>query len=227
MIINKRVKRRYSFKERDYKRIKHHTIKLLGKRANMHDYRKVKSRIIKLNKSCFKSEIAFQYLIEIGQEFKENTFYCNYPIANLYYGDFVDIKKRLVIEIDGDTHNCPKQKKRDRIKKDVIEGLGFKIIRFTNEEILSKVNDDLILAYSKKNKALMKKVKNIKIVKVFKTIKNKKLKFDKDKEIKAKWAKKDKTVIIKKENAKFDHMAMIKAEFKPKFILRKKETIIA
>ena len=47
--------------------------------------------------------------------------------------DFVCIEKKLVIEIDGEVHL--KQKEEDAIRTEALNLAGFKVIRFTNEEV--------------------------------------------------------------------------------------------
>lgn len=53
--------------------------------------------------------------------------------------DFYCAKLRTVIEIDGEIHNTRKEydEKRDAILK----GLGLRILRFTNEEVLNNVEE--------------------------------------------------------------------------------------
>ncbi len=48
--------------------------------------------------------------------------------------DFVCLKKRLVIEVDGKIHD--QQKESDAIRTEYLNQLGFKVIRFKNEEII-------------------------------------------------------------------------------------------
>lgn len=55
-----------------------------------------------------------------------------------YIVDFVCIAKRLVIEVDGPIHEL--QKREDLERENNIKGEGFKVIRFTNHEVLSNFN---------------------------------------------------------------------------------------
>ena len=50
-----------------------------------------------------------------------------------YIVDFYCPSKKLVIEIDGSQHL--KNKEYDKVRSDYFEGLGIKIIRFTNKEV--------------------------------------------------------------------------------------------
>lgn len=53
--------------------------------------------------------------------------------------DFVCLSNQTVIEVDGKYHNEQKEKDDERTK--ILNDLGFTVIRFTNEEVLSNVAD--------------------------------------------------------------------------------------
>ncbi len=59
--------------------------------------------------------------------------------------DFVCLKENLVIEVDGGYHNNPEIKELDKLKKEILESHGFRVIRFTNEEVLYKLERTLKL----------------------------------------------------------------------------------
>lgn len=63
------------------------------------------------------------------EKFPENK----YP--NHYKPDFVNECIKLCIEIDGTNHQKPKDIERDKKKEICLEYLGYKTIRFTNEEV--------------------------------------------------------------------------------------------
>ncbi len=52
-----------------------------------------------------------------------------------YIVDFISLKQRLIIEIDGGYHNDIVQQQEDRIRQNWLESMGYKVIRFTNEEV--------------------------------------------------------------------------------------------
>ena len=52
-----------------------------------------------------------------------------------YIVDFVALQNRLVVEVDGGYHETEEQKIYEAERTRVLEEIGFKIIRFTNEEI--------------------------------------------------------------------------------------------
>ncbi|MFY8184715.1 MAG: DUF559 domain-containing protein, partial [Bacteroidia bacterium] len=59
-----------------------------------------------------------------------------------YIADFICIEKSLIIEVDGEIHNSTQEK--DAARTDVLNKLGFEVIRFTNEQVLN--NHDTVLA---------------------------------------------------------------------------------
>lgn len=74
--------------------------------------------------------------------------------------DFVCLSKNLVIEVDGGYHNDPTQKEYDEQRTLYLNEKGFKVIRFTNEEVLgnteavlTKIKDILVNTpnFSKQN----------------------------------------------------------------------------
>ncbi|NDV47158.1 phosphoribosylformylglycinamidine synthase [Paludibacter sp. 221] len=57
--------------------------------------------------------------------------------------DFVCLSKKLIVEVDGGYHNEPEIEKADKLRTEILEDLGYKLIRFTNEEVLA--NTDSVL----------------------------------------------------------------------------------
>ncbi len=53
--------------------------------------------------------------------------------------DFVCLSKQLVIEVDGGYHNDPEVRKLDELKENILNKLGYRVLRFTNEEVLSDI----------------------------------------------------------------------------------------
>jgi ATP-dependent DNA helicase RecG len=64
-------------------------------------------------------------------------------IIDVFIADFVCIEKKLVIEVDGSYHNTPEQKEADEMRTQILNEIGFKVIRFTNEEVIA--NTDKVL----------------------------------------------------------------------------------
>jgi very-short-patch-repair endonuclease len=62
-----------------------------------------------------------------------------HPLLN-YVADFYCHQLKLVIEIDGEYHQTVEQKKLDNERTENIEFQGLKLIRFTNEEVISNIS---------------------------------------------------------------------------------------
>ena len=77
-------------------------------------------------------------------------------IIDKYISDFVCLKEKLVIEIDGLFHQLPENEASDQQRTAALNRLGFNVIRFSNEEALnnpdSVLNDILAALKKQKNK---------------------------------------------------------------------------
>ena len=60
-----------------------------------------------------------------------------------YIPDFVCLAKQLVIEIDGGYHLDGEQPQRDAERAAELAGQGFRVLRFSNEEVLSDIDNVL------------------------------------------------------------------------------------
>jgi 5-methyltetrahydrofolate--homocysteine methyltransferase len=75
-------------------------------------------------------------------------------IIGTYIADFVCLDRRIVIEIDGLIHQLPENKENDATRTAWLEEKGFKVIRFTNDEVIkqtSKVLETLSNELKKRN----------------------------------------------------------------------------
>ncbi|VAX26089.1 hypothetical protein MNBD_IGNAVI01-850 [hydrothermal vent metagenome] len=68
-------------------------------------------------------------------------FYDLNGVENFFIADFYCHQKKLVIEIDGGYHQ--RQIDYDKIRTEIINSLGIKVIRFKNEEIENNLKDVL------------------------------------------------------------------------------------
>ena len=69
---------------------------------------------------------------------KGYTFKRQRPILN-YIADFACLELFLVIEIDGITHESEEVMEKDRQKEQALQAVGFTVLRFTNWEVLHRV----------------------------------------------------------------------------------------
>jgi very-short-patch-repair endonuclease len=59
---------------------------------------------------------------------------------NDYIVDFVCLKHKLVVEVDGGQHNFDEHAKRDQTRDDRLVRNGFRVLRFWNNEIDRNLN---------------------------------------------------------------------------------------
>ncbi|MEW4924716.1 DUF559 domain-containing protein [Algibacter sp. 2305UL17-15] len=69
-------------------------------------------------------------------------------IVDEFIIDFVNIEKNLAIEVDGGYHTTIEQKEADELRTKILNEIGFKVIRFTNEQVLGDI--DNVLNYIEK-----------------------------------------------------------------------------
>lgn len=62
------------------------------------------------------------------------------PIAG-YIADFFCKELKLVIEVDGSTHDEPGAAERDTLRDDRLSALGYTTLRFTDEEVLLRTDE--------------------------------------------------------------------------------------
>lgn len=62
------------------------------------------------------------------------------PVLN-FIADFMCKNLNLIIEVDGASHTWPGATARDAIRQKKLEEAGFKVIRFTNDEVLNNMED--------------------------------------------------------------------------------------
>ncbi len=70
------------------------------------------------------------------------------PINN-FIVDFYCPKLKLVIEVDGDSHYTQEKLVYDQERTRILEGYGLRVIRFTNNEVLSDFDEvcEKIMSY--------------------------------------------------------------------------------
>ena len=56
-----------------------------------------------------------------------------------YIADFMCMELMLIIEVDGITHHWEEAIKKDEIRQKYLESAGFTVIRFSDEEVLNRI----------------------------------------------------------------------------------------
>lgn len=54
-----------------------------------------------------------------------------------YFADFICRSVRLIIEVDGPSHDL--QVEYDRVRTEFIEAQGYRVVRFTNEDVMQNL----------------------------------------------------------------------------------------
>ena len=81
-----------------------------------------------------------------NRQLKNLKFKRQYPIGE-YIVDFVCKEKKIIIELDGSQHNFEENIKNDNERTEYLENLGFKVIRFWNNEIENNIDGVILELY--------------------------------------------------------------------------------
>ena len=73
--------------------------------------------------------------VELGFRFRRQH------VINDYIADFVCLEKWLVIEVDGGYHYTQEQKGLDAYRTEMLGKYGFRVIRFSNDEIIGNIDN--------------------------------------------------------------------------------------
>ncbi len=74
-----------------------------------------------------------------GKQLKGYDFDRQKPLGEFIF-DFYCYKLKLVIEVDGITHEDEDVKQNDKLKDEFIASISFNILRFTDDEVLGNGN---------------------------------------------------------------------------------------
>ena len=79
---------------------------------------------------------------QLGHVFKRQH------IIGAYIADFVCVDSKLIVEVDGGYHAQPSQMLYDAKRTQWLEEIGYKVIRFNNEDIIGNIDEVLSRIYS-------------------------------------------------------------------------------
>jgi len=100
----------------------------------------LKERRKELRQNSTEAEVAlWRYLKKCRLGFKFNR---QFGIEN-YIVDFCCRGLKLIVEVDGPIHKRKDIVEYDQIRSRVLESFGYKILRFTNDEVLNDINSVL------------------------------------------------------------------------------------
>ena len=74
------------------------------------------------------------------KQLKEKQFYRQKILGN-YIVDFYCPKAKLIIELDGGQHYSKEGIKKDRNRNEYMKGLGLKVLRYSDREVLKNIRD--------------------------------------------------------------------------------------
>jgi very-short-patch-repair endonuclease len=91
-----------------------------------------------LRKEMTKAEAClWKYVLKAGQ-LKGFQFRRQRPVLD-YIADFMCIELKLIIEVDGITHQWEETIKKDEIRQKALETVGYTLLRFSDEEVLNNI----------------------------------------------------------------------------------------
>ena len=111
------------------------------------DKQRINLYSFQMRKRPTKAELAMRDLLkelEISHIFQKRLLW--------YIADFYLTKdnKKTIVEVDGEYHYTPEQRKYDERRDGLLRSSGYRMIRFTNKEVLEapdKVKKDLVYKY--------------------------------------------------------------------------------
>jgi|SRR5215213_3636952 len=77
-----------------------------------------------------------------ARRFLDLKFRRQFPVET-FITDFFCYEAKLVVEVDGEVHEEPHQKAHDKNRDMFLQSLGYKILRFSNQQVLESVDSVL------------------------------------------------------------------------------------
>jgi len=88
----------------------------------------------------YNSTMAEQVLWDKLRNKKEGYKFRRQHIIAYFIADFVCLKKGLVVELDGNHHQLPEMKISDAQRTQVLNEMGFAVLRFSNDDVLYNIS---------------------------------------------------------------------------------------
>jgi 5-methyltetrahydrofolate--homocysteine methyltransferase len=79
----------------------------------------------------------------LRRQLPEVSFRRQHPIG-IYIVDFVCLKAKLIVEIDGDVHALPDQKEHDAVRDSHLRSRGFRVVRYANDAVVNNCDGVLL-----------------------------------------------------------------------------------
>jgi very-short-patch-repair endonuclease len=95
-----------------------------------------RSRVLRANGTSAEDKLWFHLRDRRLGGFK---FVRQFPIES-YFVDFVCRKQRLIVEIDGGTHDSASELANDLVRDGVLTGLSYRVVRIHNADVFENVD---------------------------------------------------------------------------------------
>lgn len=109
-------------------------------KSNYYGYnKKLQPYANKLRKRMTKAEVCLWKYGLRARQWQGYQFRRQRPVL-FFIADFLCLPLKLVIEVDGITHQWEETIRRDKRKDQVLQEAGFTVLRFTDEAVLNQIN---------------------------------------------------------------------------------------
>ena len=113
--------------------------------ASKFSYSFLKEKMAELKKNSTQAESILWEQLR-GKKLADFKFRRQHAI-NEFIVDFVCLPKKLIVEVDGGYHSNPEIIEADTQRAEILNELGYKVIRFTNEEVIYGIEEVLHKIY--------------------------------------------------------------------------------
>lgn len=107
---------------------------------NNHYNKRLQPYANRLRKRMTKAEACLWKYALRARQMKGYQFRRQRPVLH-YIADFACLDLKLVIEVDGSSHDTPEQAAKDRRRDEDLQSAGFTVLRFSNWEVLNRMSD--------------------------------------------------------------------------------------
>ena len=112
----------------------------MNKYSNNNYNKNLKQLARKLRKNPTKAETVMWHEVLGEKQMMEYRFLRQRPIGN-YIVDFFCKELKLIIEVDGYTHQFEEVAAKDQLRENELKEMGYFILRFEDSEVLSDINN--------------------------------------------------------------------------------------
>lgn len=100
-------------------------------------------KILRDNAKCNRRNMTLAESVlwdSLRRNFPHSHFRRQHAIGD-YIVDFVCLSHQLVVEVNGEYHNSAEQRYLDNQRTGFLTDKGFRVIRFTNQQVFNQIND--------------------------------------------------------------------------------------